>query len=66
MLSKLRCVRRVRDVSFFVFVFVYKVLVGINQPGLGFDELLVALQNGVSGEHRGARLQKQAIANVAR
>eukprot|EP00903_Cladosiphon_okamuranus_P016633 g15341.t1 len=42
----------------------FKILVGINHKGMGFDDLLVALQNGMAN---GAdRLQKQAIGNIAR
>ncbi|CBN79044.1 conserved unknown protein [Ectocarpus siliculosus] len=42
----------------------FKILVGINHKGMGFDDLLGALQNGV--ENGGDRLQKQAIGNIAR
>ncbi|CAM9131475.1 unnamed protein product, partial [Ectocarpus sp. 12 AP-2014] len=42
----------------------FKILVGINHKGMGFDDLLGALQNGVA--NGGDRLQKQAIGNIAR
>ena len=41
-----------------------QILVGINHKGMGFDDLLVALQDGVA--NGGDRLQKQAIGNIAR
>ncbi|CAM9970460.1 unnamed protein product [Ascophyllum nodosum] len=41
----------------------FRVLVTINHRGMGFDDLLVALQNAVARE--GDRLPKQAVANVA-
>ena len=41
-----------------------QILVGINHKGMGFDDLLVALQEGVA--NGGDRLQKQAIGNIAR
>lgn len=50
---------------FFIFVIlVVQVLVGINCKGMGFDDLLIKLQSGV--EQGGDKLQKQAIANIAR
>ncbi|CAM9481770.1 unnamed protein product, partial [Ectocarpus sp. 8 AP-2014] len=42
----------------------FKILVGINHKGMGFDDLLGALQSGVA--NGGDRLQKQAIGNIAR
>lgn len=42
----------------------FQVLVGINCKGMGFDDLLIKLQSGV--EQGGDKLQKQAIANIAR
>lgn len=44
--------------------FVHQVLVVINYRGMGFDDLMVALQTVVARE--GDKLTKQAVANVAR